>query len=69
MKLDYICTSKYHPNDEFTLFSRIQNQRGEKITADRYMKFGKVHCGEITMSKDAFRKYYRKCETDEILEV
>lgn len=67
--LTYVCTSKYHPNDEFTLYARIIEEKDEKITFETFMRWGKLNCGIATILKKDFWAFYRKCTPEEVIVV
>ena len=69
-RFEYIA---YHNTDEgkkiddFTLFANIINRTNETVTYERFMKFGDLACGKVTIPISEFEKYYTPL-TDEIYE-
>ena len=56
----HICKNDYdlYPTT-FTIYARVIDATEETVTIDRFQKFGAVHCGTITISREDFEKYYK----------
>lgn len=62
-KFTHICKSEAKPYpDSFTIFAYVISVDDENntVTIDRFQKFGAVHVGKITISKEDFDRYYKK---------
>lgn len=67
----YICAC--HPDEgikvnDFSLFADIINETENTVTYRRYMKFGQLDCGTLTVTKEEFFYFYEPM-TDKIVKL
>ena len=57
----YICKSdkEIYPSC-FAVYARIISKDKDSITIDRFSKWGAVHIGEVTLSREDFERYYKE---------
>ncbi len=59
LELNYVCRNS-EPDNEFTLFAKILGETEDKVTIQRYMRWGKLDCGVATLSRKDFELFYEK---------
>lgn len=59
----HICKSckEIYPS-QFAIYARIIKETDDSVTIDRFQKWGVVHCGVATISREDFNKYYKRLQ-------
>ena len=59
----HICQSdrELYPTT-FSIFARVVNETKNSVEIERFQKFGALPLRNITISKEDFKRYYRKIE-------
>lgn len=55
----HICKARGLIN-EFSIFAKIVSEDENTVTIDRFQKFGALHIGIITISREDFERYYKE---------
>jgi len=55
----HICKARGLIN-EFSIFAKIVSEDENTVTIDRFQKFGSLHIGIITISREDFERYYKE---------
>ena len=55
----HICKARGLIN-EFSIFAKVITEDEKTVTIDRFQKFGSLHIGIITISREDFERYYKE---------
>lgn len=44
----------------FAIYARIISENKDSVTIDRFSKWGAVHIGKLTLSRENFERYYKE---------
>lgn len=44
----------------FAIYARIISENEDSVTIDRFSKWGAVHIGKLTLSRENFEEYYKE---------
>jgi hypothetical protein len=60
----HICKARGLIN-QFSIFAKIVSEDENTVTIDRFQKFGSLHIGIITISREDFERYYKEITKSE----